>query len=81
MRPEKLQISQEKPDSNVNCLQGTVRDLACLGGSTVYRVETESGQLVEVRHANLLHSAVREIDWDDAVWLSWSERASVILED
>jgi putrescine transport system ATP-binding protein len=58
IRPEKIKLSRRGPASDaanshaINGLEGVVTDVGYLGGSTVYKVELESGAVVRASVAN-----------------------------
>lgn len=80
VRPEKIAISRAPLDLP-NSVRGKVRDLGYLGSVSVYRVELDNGSLVKVTAANTLHSAEREVDWDDEVYLGWRATSAVVLTE
>ena len=80
VRPEKIVISREPLDLP-NCVRGKVRDLGYLGSVSVYRVELENGSLIKVTAANTRHSAEREVDWEDEVYLGWRSTSAVVLTE
>jgi len=80
IRPEKIAISRQPLDLP-NGVKGKVRDLGYLGSVSVYRVELENGCLIKVTAANTLHSAEREVDWDDEVYLGWRATSALVLTE
>jgi putrescine transport system ATP-binding protein len=80
VRPEKIVISRDPLDLP-NSVRGKVRDLGYLGSVSVYRVELENGALIKVSAANTRHSAEREVDWDDEVYLGWRATSAVVLTE
>ncbi len=79
IRPEKVAISTEKPESRANAVPGTVHDIAYLGNISTYHVELANGAIVKAQTANTHRIARRDITWDDPVWLSWTDTAGVVL--
>ncbi len=79
VRPEKLNISKNKPDA-ANALQGRVIDIAYLGNVSTYHVELLGGQMVKAQMANSRRLAKRDITWEDDVWVSFTDTAGVLLE-
>ena len=81
VRPEKIQLSKLAPDAqHGRCvLAGVVQDLAYYGGRSVYRVRLGGGQTVLVSAQNRSRSPVRNLEWDESVFLYWDASAGVVL--
>jgi putrescine transport system ATP-binding protein len=79
IRPEKLQLSRERPDTMTNAFPAMVEDVAYMGNLSVYRLKLPSGKLVSVTLANLDRYAAERISWDEEVWVSWDDTAGVVL--
>jgi putrescine transport system ATP-binding protein len=80
VRPEKITISRQAPDSNDrNVLKGTVWDLAYFGDQSLYRVRLQSGAVLQVSAQNLRRSSKLTVEWDDEVFLSWDVASTVLL--
>ena len=62
-----------------NCVAGTVRDIAYLGDLSIYKVELDSGVMMQAAATNLTRLIERPISWEDRVWLTWSRDAGVVL--
>jgi putrescine transport system ATP-binding protein len=81
VRPEKIFISQHKPDNQEDtCLKGVVEDLGYFGNLSLYRVRLATGKVVQVSSQNRRRSIERSFDWDDNVYISWRPRSAVVLE-
>ena len=82
VRPEKISISKDLPkDSNLTTSKGIVWDLAYYGNHSIYRVKTESGQIVQVSTQNQKRSSDHLVEWNDEVYLSWEQNSSIVLLD
>ena len=81
IRPEKVSISADKPDNCANSVQGRVHDIAYLGNISTYHVELKNGQIIKAQTANNRRIARRSFNWEDRVWLSWTDTAGVILTE
>ena len=81
IRPEKVQISAEKPEDADNAVQGKVLDIAYLGNLSTYNVEVPSGLIIKAQTANTRRIARRDFTWEDTVWLSWTATAGVLLAE
>jgi putrescine transport system ATP-binding protein len=80
LRPEKIRISLAAPvETNANCAQGVVHDIAYLGDFSVYHVRLADGTLLKAAQPNLTRLVERPIGWDDHVYLSWMPDAGVVL--
>jgi len=81
VRPEKIFVSKDKPDSDDVCIEGIVDDLGYLGNRSLYRIRLGSGKVVQVSSQNRRRSVTRFLEWEDKVWLSWRPRSAVVLLD
>jgi putrescine transport system ATP-binding protein len=80
VRPEKITISRQAPETNDrNMLKGTVWDLAYFGDQSLYRVRLQGGAVLQVSAQNLRRSAKLTVEWDDEVFLSWDVASTVLL--
>ncbi|MCH8552793.1 MAG: polyamine ABC transporter ATP-binding protein [Natronospirillum sp.] len=80
IRPEKTILCTEKPDGEYNWAQGTVSDIAYLGGHSVYHVRLDSGLVVQTVLANTERRTPRPT-WEDVVWVSWDSDSGVVLRN
>jgi len=81
IRPEKIEISKERPDRQENCCSGRVVEVAYQGSLSIYRVELPTGMIVRVTMPNYARTTERKVDWEDEVWLYWHSHAGVVLAD
>jgi putrescine transport system ATP-binding protein len=82
IRPEKIFISQEEPESEWNTsLRGVVDDLGYFGNLSLYRIRLENGRIVQVSAQNRRRSAERFLEWDDRVYISWTTQSVVVLTE
>jgi spermidine/putrescine transport system ATP-binding protein len=82
IRPEKVRISNERPEaSNLNVLKGVVEEPVYSGFQTKYIVRLEGGARLTIfrQHANW-SEGIPDIEWKDEVYLSFSARDLVIVE-
>lgn len=79
IRPEKIMISNTKPDGVDNAVEGKVLDIAYLGNLSTYHVELPGGQIIKAQTANTRRISRRDFTWEDSVWVSWSASAGVLL--
>jgi putrescine transport system ATP-binding protein len=81
IRPEKVAISRERPDDRANAFQGKVHDIAYLGNISTYHVALANGKIIKAQTANNRRIARRSFNWEDPVWLSWTDTAGIILTE
>ena len=82
IRPEKIFISQHKPDNDEDTqLNGIVEDLGYFGNLSLYRIRLSSGKIVQVSAQNRRRSAEQFLEWDDEVYISWRPRSAVVLTE
>ena len=82
VRPEKIMLSREPPDTDAAvALKGVVWDLGYYGNLSIYRIKTDAGMIVQVSAQNRVRSAARTLEWDDLVYLSWDVQSSVVLTE
>jgi putrescine transport system ATP-binding protein len=79
LRPEKLQISAQRPPQPHNCEPGEIEDIAYLGSHSVYHVKLDSGKQVSVTCMNDQRWAGERLTWHDKVWVYWEENSAVVL--
>jgi putrescine transport system ATP-binding protein len=79
VRPEKINISRDKPTEADNWATGTVRDIAYMGDVSIYLVRLESGKVVRVTQPNVYRHAEDRITWEEKVYLSWHAESPVVV--
>ncbi|WP_425419536.1 ABC transporter ATP-binding protein [Oricola indica] len=80
IRPEKMQVSREKPADAANALEGEVWDVAYLGDMTIINVKLESGNVVQAAMINRSRLVDDPIGYDERIWLSFSADSGIMLE-
>ncbi|MCL6269769.1 polyamine ABC transporter ATP-binding protein [Sansalvadorimonas sp. 2012CJ34-2] len=78
LRPEKINISRERPGENCNWAQGIVYDIAYLGAHSVYYIQLPGGSIVQCTMANVIRTADHPT-WDDEVYINWEPDSCVVL--
>ena len=81
IRPEKIEISRDRPEQEENRCQGKVIEIAYQGSVSIYRVKLAGGEIVRVTMPNYFRTTEREIDWEDDVWLRWGRNVAVVLQE
>ena len=79
VRPEKIQLTRERPEGDANITKGMVEDIGYLGDMSVYQVRLESGKHLRVTQTNILRGNPDAITWDEEVYCSWTDDAGSVL--
>ncbi|NKC16572.1 MAG: polyamine ABC transporter ATP-binding protein [Gammaproteobacteria bacterium] len=79
VRPEKVEISHDRPAGADNAVSGHVWDIAYTGSTSTYHVRLDDGTIVKSREVNQHSVADRRFTWEDSVWLHWPAAAGVLL--
>lgn len=82
VRPEKIQISKEKPDlsQNHNMMQGIIDDKIYKGNHTHYWVQVEGHRISITKQHNRFLLDYAQLNWNDPVWISWHADDGFIFE-
>jgi putrescine transport system ATP-binding protein len=79
IRPEKMQMSRERPADADNWTVATVRDIAYMGDLSVYLLRLPSGKVVRVTQPNVHRHADERVTWDEQVYLTWDASSPVVV--
>ena len=79
VRPEKIQIARERPQTSRNLFTGKVREIAYFGSYNTFIVEMPGGRTVKITATNTTRQHTGDITWDDAVFFWWDDSAPVVL--
>ncbi|WP_375184085.1 ABC transporter ATP-binding protein [Aquabacterium sp.] len=79
VRPEKIRLVRQQPESLYNRVNAVVRDLAYFGSYTVYHLQLKSGATMKVSMANTARHSDEALEAGDAVWAQWDSTAQVVL--
>lgn len=79
VRPEKINISLERPDQADNVAHGVVKEIAYMGDMSVYLVQLDSGKMVRVTQQNAYRHADDLVTWDQSVYVHWHPSSPVVL--
>jgi len=80
VRPEKINISKQKPDGQfANVFAGKVLEIAYFGSYNTYVVQLPNGKQVKVMSANHFRFESSDITWEDEVFFWWPAEAAVVL--
>jgi spermidine/putrescine transport system ATP-binding protein len=78
VRPEKIELTTERPPPEYCALRGTVTEVVYLGTSTNFSVSTSTGADMVVFKQNSA-SAGQVAERGDAIWLSWQPQHSYLI--
>ena len=78
VRPEKIELTAERPPPECCALRGTVTEVVYLGTSTNFSVSTSTGADMVVYKQNSA-SADLVAQRGDAIWLSWQPQHSYLI--
>ena len=82
VRPEKIFIDKERPTvDGRTVLKGVVLDLGYFGNLSLYKVQLPNGLVLLVSAQNRRRSAVRTVEWDDEVYVSWNISSVILLSE
>jgi putrescine transport system ATP-binding protein len=79
VRPEKIRLGRDKPEGEVNQVQGTVRDRSYFGSFTVYNLELAGGARLKVSESNVERHRSDAPAEGQVAWATWPETAQVVL--
>ena len=81
VRPEKMQLTREAPQSTHNRAQGVIKEIAYMGDMSIYLVQLDTGKTVRVTQPNVHRHADSRLTWEDRVWVSWHESSAVVVTE
>jgi putrescine transport system ATP-binding protein len=79
IRPEKIMLSREKPESQDNWARAIVQDIAYMGDMSIYLLRLASGKVVRVTQPNVQRHTDDRLTWDEHVYLSWHPESPVVV--
>jgi putrescine transport system ATP-binding protein len=81
VRPEKIEISKQRPDVGVNVFTGKVKEIAYFGSYNTYIVLAGDGSRVKITEANTSRQDLSNITWEDDVYFWWGDTAGIVLRN
>ena len=78
IRPEKMRLTRAKPEAR-NSFAVHVIDIAYLGNLSIYKLRLPSGRRINVSLPNLSRHDEDALSWDEAAYVSWDDKAGVVL--
>ncbi|WP_404933729.1 ABC transporter ATP-binding protein [Nitratireductor sp. L15S-10] len=79
VRPEKIDISRNRPEGAINAVEGEVWDIAYLGDMTIHHVKLDDGRIVKASSINRSRAVDDVLTWHDRAWISFPADAGVVL--
>jgi putrescine transport system ATP-binding protein len=82
VRPEKIMITRDAPESKVNAAPGVIKEIAYMGDTSIYIVQLDSGKQLRITRPNTHRYAdSQRLTWDERVWISWHESSAVVVTE
>jgi putrescine transport system ATP-binding protein len=79
VRPERISLTRKPPEGTFNWGKGVVKNIAYMGGYSLYHVKLDSGKTVIANMSSLALSEIDSPTWEDEVYVRWSASAGVVL--
>ncbi len=79
IRPEKIQVSRDKPETLDNWAAAKVSDIAYMGDMSVYLLELASGKRLRVTQPNVYRHTDDRITWDERIYVHWHSSSPVVV--
>nr|WP_236596913.1 polyamine ABC transporter ATP-binding protein [Paraburkholderia hiiakae] len=79
VRPERIALTRKPPEGVFNWGKGVVKNIAYMGGYSLYHVKLDSGKTVIANMSSLALSEIDSPTWEDEVYVRWSASAGVVL--
>lgn len=79
IRPEKIRISREPIDLEVNATTGVISDVAYMGSQSIFKVRLNSGKEIRITQPNVSREMGNRLTWEDRVFLSWDADSCIVL--
>jgi putrescine transport system ATP-binding protein len=79
IRPEKIEISIDRPIDQQNVAHGVVKEIAYMGDMSVYLIKLDSGKVVRVTRPNVRRHEEGEVTWEQPVYLHWHPSSPVVV--
>ncbi|MGZ8251056.1 MAG: ABC transporter ATP-binding protein [Methylophilaceae bacterium] len=79
LRPEKILLTKERPESEYNWCAGEVIEIVYFGAHTTYHLKLDSGKVIKAQELNSTRDLSCGLTWGDRAYAQWSDMAMVIL--
>ncbi len=79
VRPERLVVSREQPQSQYNWARGVVSHMAWMGGYALYQIRLDSGKSIEASVPSLVLARMDAPGFEEEVFVSWDADSATVL--
>ncbi|MGZ8271750.1 MAG: ABC transporter ATP-binding protein [Methylophilus sp.] len=79
LRPEKIMLSRDKPQSEYNWCEGEVIEIVYFGDHTTYHLKLDSGRVIKAQEINNTRDLSCGLTWGDRAYMYWNDLAMVVL--
>jgi putrescine transport system ATP-binding protein len=79
LRPEKIMLTKEKPQSEYNWCEGEVIEIVYFGDHTTYHFRLDSGRVIKAQEINNTRDLSCGLTWGDRAYMYWNDLAMVVL--
>ncbi|MCW3479414.1 polyamine ABC transporter ATP-binding protein [Neisseriaceae bacterium JH1-16] len=79
VRPERVGVSRQQPTAGGNWANGTVHDIAYLGGFSIFHVRLDTGKVVKASVPATRWREEAAPTWNEPVFVSWADTDAVVL--
>ena len=79
LRPEKILLSDKKPESEYNWCHGEVVEIVYFGDHTTYHLKLATGKVIQAQEINSTRDLSCGLTWGDKAFAHWSNQAMVVL--
>ncbi|SAI68031.1 putrescine ABC transporter ATP-binding protein [Bordetella ansorpii] len=79
LRPERLRIWREQPQSDYNWARGVVSHVAWMGGYALYQIRLDSGKSIETSVPGMVLARIDAPGVDEEVFVSWDADSPTVL--
>ena len=79
IRPEKINISTNRPDGKNNIIKAIIDEAAYMGNMTVYHVKLDSGMIVKVTSPNLSRQNSEILQEGKEIYINWADNAGAVV--
>ena len=79
LRPEKILLSDKKPESPYNWCEGEVVEIVYFGDHTTYHLKLATGKVIQAQEINSTRDLSCGLTWGDKAFAHWSNEAMVVL--
>ena len=79
IRPEKILLSQTKPDDKYNWVEGEIIEIVYFGANSTYHLKLTSGKVIKVQEINTTRELTCWRTWGAKAYAHWNDMAMIVL--